>query len=161
MLLLQSLPVKPLSMVLGQVALPIAITWIFQWITIAVAVMVTQPKWDQVVLWTSLLNALAVFTFAAENALFLAYPHHERSEGVAMMIRAKLTFLGKGTVIALALASLVVWATLCRGVLPDGYADAAFVGGAIVTTWCMAGISIAAATLCWRRFDASADIPPQ
>ncbi len=161
MLLLRSLPVKPLSMVLGQVALPIAITWIFQWITIVVAVMVTRPSWDQVILWTSLLNALAVFTFAAENALFLAYPHHERSEGVAMMIRAKLTFLGKGTVIALALAGLVAWAMLCRGILPNGYADAAFVGGAIATTWCMASVAVAAATICWRRFDAGADIPPQ
>jgi hypothetical protein len=161
MMLLRSLPVKPLSMVIGQVALPIAITWMFQWLTIIVAVMVTRPSWDQVVLWTSLLSALAVFTFAAENALFLAYPHHDRSEGVAMMIRAKLTFLGKGTVIAMALGSLVAWAALCRGILPGGYAEFAFVGGAIIATWCMASIAIAIATTCWRRFDVSADIPPQ
>ena len=161
MLLLRSLPVKPLSMVLGQVGLPILITWVFQWVTIAIAAIATHPGWHQVILWTAMLNALAVFTFATENALFLAYPHHERSEGVAMMVRAKLTFLAKGTVIVLALALLVTWATLCRQLLSPDYAEAAFVSGSVVATWCVAAIAIAAATICWRRFDAGSDIPPQ
>jgi hypothetical protein len=161
MLLLCSLPVRPLSMVLGQLALPILITWTFQWMTLAIAVIATSPSWSQVVLWTGLLNALAVFTFAAENALFLTYPHHERSEGIAMMVRAKLTFLGKGTVIAVSLAMLVSWATLCRRWLPGSYAEAAFVAGAILATWIMAATAIAAATICWRRFDPGLDIPPQ
>ena len=161
MLLLRSLPVRPLSMVLGQLFLPILITWIYQWITIAITVMVTQPAWEQVLLWTALLNALAVFTFAMENALFLAYPHHERAEGVTMMIRAKLTFLGKGTVIVLALALLVAWAALCRGTMPPQYSEAAFVVGAVVATWCIAAAAIAITTVCWKRFDAAMDIPPQ
>ena len=42
-----------------------------------------------------MLAALAVFTFALENALFLAYPHRQRSQGIAMVLRTKLTFLGK------------------------------------------------------------------
>lgn len=161
MLLLRSLPVRPLSMVLGQLTLPILITWLFQWLTLGVAAAVTRPGWDQVALWTGLLSSLAVFTFAMENALFLAYPHHERSEGVAMMVRAKLTFLGKGSVIAISLVMLVAWAMLCRGVLPTNIAEVAFVGGAVAVTWCVAAGAIAAATICWQRFDAGLDIPPQ
>ena len=80
--------------------MPVAITWTYQWVTLMIAAWVTCPGWSQVLMWTGLLNALAVFTFAVENALFLAFPHHERAEGIAMMVRAKLTFLGKATVIA-------------------------------------------------------------
>ena len=161
MLLLRSLPVNPMSMVLGQLSLPIAITWIYQWITITIAAVVTQPGWPQLFLWTGMLNALAVFTFAAENALFLAYPHHERSEGVAMMVRAKLTFLGKATVIAIALGVLVTWATVCRRCLPESWVDPALVIGAVAATWGVAAASIVAATKCWRRFDLACDTPPQ
>ncbi|MGI9471119.1 MAG: hypothetical protein ACR2NZ_06290, partial [Rubripirellula sp.] len=161
MLLLRSLPINPFSMVVGQLALPILITWSFQWITIAIAAAVTQPGWGQFTLWTGMLAALAVLTFAGENALFLAYPHHERSEGVAMMIRAKLTFLGKGSVIALALGMLVAWATVCRWYLPESYVATVFVVGAIASTWGLAIIGIAAATSCWRRFDFACDTPPE
>ena len=161
MLLLRSLPVQPLSMVIGQLTLPVLITWAFQWTTLAIAALVTQPGWGQVVLWIGMLSALAVLTFAGENALFLAYPHHERSEGVAMMIRAKLTFLGKGSVIALALGLLVAWATFCRWSLPQPYVATVFVIGAVVSTWAMALAGLIAATNCWRRFDFACDTPPE
>jgi hypothetical protein len=161
MLLLRLLPVKPISMVLGQLSLPIVITWIYQWITIATAAAVTHPGWLQVLLWTGMLNALAVFTFAAENALFLAYPHHERSEGVAMMVRAKLTFMGKATVIAMSLGILVAWASICRLWLPERWADPTFVIGAVAATWAIAAASIIVATSCWRRFDLAYDTPPE
>ncbi len=161
MLLLRSLPIKPLSMVVGQLSLPVLITWVFQWVTIAIAAVVTEPGWSQLLLWTGMLNALAVFTFAAENALFLAYPHHERSEGVAMMVRAKLTFLGKATVIAIALGLLVAWVTLCRSLLPESIAAAAFVMGALAATWTIAAAAVIAATFCWQRFDLAGDTPPE
>jgi hypothetical protein len=161
MLLLRSLPVKPLSMVLGQLALPILITCAFQWVTLVIAAAITQPGWLQLFLWTAMLSALSVFTFAVENALFLAYPHHERSEGVAMMIRAKLTFLGKASVIALALGLLAAWSILCRDSLPGPIATATYVTGALTATWAIAAIGLAAATACWRRFDLACDLPPE
>ena len=161
MMLLRSLPVRPLSMVLGQLTLPVMITWAFQWFTIAIAALVTQPGIDQVLLWTGMLSALAVFTFAAENALFLAYPHHEKAEGIGMMIRAKLTFMGKGSVIAASLAMLVVWAVFCKSWLPMELVKYAFVSGAVIVTWIVAGATIMVAAFCWRRFDFSFDVPPE
>lgn len=161
MLLLRSLPVRPFSMVVGQLALPILITWIFQLITITITALVLHPGWDQLILWTSMLLALAVVTFAGENALFLAYPHHQHNEGIAMMLRTKLTFLGKGSVIVISLALLVLWATLCRNLLPEPYAAACYITGSITATWLAAFLGLAAATFCWRRFDITMDTPPE
>ena len=161
MLLLRSLPVRPLSMVLGQLTLPVLITLAFQWITIVVAAIVTQPGIGQVAMWTGMLAALAVFTFAAENALFLAYPHHERAEGIGMMVRAKLTFLGKAAVLVGAITLLVAWSLMCRAALPEMLIQPAFVSGAIAATWAIAAGSIAVAAWCWRRFDLSFDVPPE
>ncbi len=160
MILLRAMPIRPLSMVLGQLTLPILITCVFQWITIIVAAMVTTPGWSQVILWTGMLNALAVFTFASENALFLAFPHHQHSQGVAMMVRAKLTFMGKGAVIAVALGTLALWVMICRN-LPQPLVLPGLVGGAILGTWGIAIAAIAACTHCWRRFDVALDVPPQ
>ena len=160
MLLVRSLPVSPTSMVLGTLLAPVVITWIFQWITIAIGAWATAVDFHQIVLWTGMMNALAVFTFASENALFLAYPHHEKAEGIGMMIRAKLTFLGKGTVLAAALGMLLVWAAVCK-TLPEPITEAAFITGAIAGTWLAAAAALSATTCCWRRFDLSMDIPPE
>lgn len=159
MMLLRSMPIRPLSMVMGQLTLPILITWMFQWITILVAAIVTAPGIGQVIMWTGMLNALAVFTFAGENALFLAFPHHQHSEGVAMMVRAKLTFMGKATVIGCAIGLLGVWAIAC-GNLPQAIAVPTLVSGALLGTWAAAVAAVAVCTWCWRRFDLSLDIPP-
>lgn len=160
MLLLRSLPVKPVSMVIGQIALPVAITWAFQWVTILIAALATNTSWEQVLLWTTMLAALVVFTFAVENALFLAYPHHPSNQGLGMMIRAKLTFLGKGAMLTLGFAGLLFWATLCRAILPPSLAEPTFIGGAILASWTMAALAIAVTAVCWRRFDVGSDVPP-
>jgi hypothetical protein len=47
MVLLHSLPVKPFSMVIGQLALPILITWVFELTTLTIAALVIQPGWKQ------------------------------------------------------------------------------------------------------------------
>ncbi|MDF1840410.1 MAG: hypothetical protein P1U77_03185 [Rubripirellula sp.] len=160
MLLLRSLPVAPLSMVIGQLALPVMITWSYQWLTRLVAIIAIGPGWPQLLMWTGLLNALAVITFAAENAIFLTYPHHEHAEGLAMMIRAKLSFLGKATVIAVALGLLVAWAIWCRATLPASITMAAFVTGSLTAAWATAIATILAAKSCWQRYDLCHDIPP-
>ena len=161
MMLLRSLPVGPFSMVIGQLTLPSVITWAFQLITLTIAASVIHPGWDQLILWTGMLFAFAAVTFTSKNALFLAYPHHQQNEGIAMMLRTKLTFIGKGTVIAIFLCLLVLWATLCRNLLPEPYASAFYVSGSITATWLAAILGLAAATLCWRRFDIAIDTPPE
>lgn len=161
MLLLRSLPVRPVSMVMGQIGLPVAITCAFQWLTLAIAACVTQPGWSMVLLWAGLLSALSLFTFAIENAIFLSFPHHEKTQGIMMMVRAKLTFLGKVAVLLVALMSLATWVGFCRSVMPNTIAIFATVIGAVAVAWMFALAAVAVTTWCWNRFDLACDVPPE
>jgi hypothetical protein len=159
--LLGSLPIRSVSMVVGMLLLPVLITVTFQLMTVAIAAWVTRPDGSQLILWPGMLSALAVIIFAVENALFLVYPHHERSEGIAMMVRAKLTFLGKGIMVTLALVLLVAWSVVCGRFVPVPLVTSVFVGGAVLATWTAAAAGIAATAWCWRRFSLTHDIPPE
>jgi hypothetical protein len=161
MLLLRSLPVRPVWMVMGQIGLPVAITCGFQWVTLAVAALVTTPGWSMFLLWAGVLPALSLFTFAIENAIFLAFPHHEKTQGIMMMVRAKLTFLGKIAVLVAALAGLALWVTWCRNLLPETAELFAVVIGAVTFAWAIALASVAVTTWCWSRFDLAFDVPPE
>ena len=78
-----------------------------------------------------------------------------------MMVRAKLTFLGKVAVLVGAITLLVGWAVFCTAFLPETFKTIAFVSGAVLTTWTIAAVSIAIAAWCWQRFDLSFDVPPE
>ncbi len=161
MLLLRSLPLSPIHTVLGQLTLPVIITIAFQWTTLGIAASVAQPGVPQLIGWGGMLSALAVFTFAMENALFLAYPHHENAQGFGMVVRANVMFLGKATLIAAAIGALLVWVTICQSIFSESISVAAYVGGAIAGTWILAASALMVTAWCWRRFDLSADLPPE
>jgi uncharacterized membrane protein len=102
-----------------------------------------------------------VFTFAAENALFLAYPHHEHAQGFAMVVRANVMFLGKATLIAMAVGLLLVWVSVCQIICNEATSVPVYVGGAILGTWAMAAVAVAITAWCWQRFDICHDLPPE
>ena len=139
MLLLRSLPIRPRSMVLGQLAVPVAVTLAFQWLTIGIAAIVAQPGWLQTIMWAGMLNALAVFTFAAENALFLTFPHHTHHQGMAMMIRAKLVFLGKVIVMLGSLTMLLAWIVACGNMFHDSIRGPVIIGVPVLVSWAFRG----------------------
>ncbi|QEF96532.1 hypothetical protein Mal15_05600 [Stieleria maiorica] len=161
MLLLRSLPLRPIQAVLGQLTLPILITVTFQWTTLAIAASVCGPGWPQLIGWGGMLSALAVFTFATENALFLAYPHHEHAQGFGMVVRANVMFLGKATLIAAAVGALLVWVSICQSLFSDPLSVPVYVTGAVAATWSLAVGAMMVTAWCWRRFDISADLPPE
>ncbi len=161
MLLLRSLPLRPIDAVLGQLTLPVLITIVFQWFTLLVAALVVGPGWAQVLVWGGMLSALAVFTFATENALFLAYPHHENAQGFGMVVRANVMFLGKGTLIAAAVGALLLWVRVCQSLFADWLATPMYVLGSVAGTWLLAAVALAITAWCWRRFDISGDMPPE
>jgi hypothetical protein len=161
MLLLRSLPVRPLQTVLGQLTLPVLITITFQVTTLTIAALIISPGWSQLTAWLGMLSALAVFTFATENALFLAYPHHERAQGLGMVVRANVMFLGKATLIALAIIALMIWVTVCRSVFGETLGTPIYVTGAIVATWTLAAAALLVTAWCWQRFDIADDLPPE
>lgn len=161
MLLLRSLPLRPLDAVIGQLMLPTLITIAFQWTTLTIAALVLSPGWSQLLGWGGMLSALAVFTFAAENALFLAYPHHENAQGIGMVVRANVMFLGKATLIAAAVGALLVWVTVCQTMFSESLSVPMYVLGSVGGTWLIAAAAVATTAWCWRRFDISADLPPE
>ena len=161
MMLLRSLPVRPHAMVLGQISIPVLVTLTFQWVTIAIASTAIGIGWSQTILWLGLLGALALFTFTAENALFLTFPHHQHRQGIAMMIRAKLVFLGKFGLMLTALTLLLIWISLCERLFASPLAGPAMVVVPIAVAWGFAIASLAVTTWCWKRFELQHDIPPQ
>jgi hypothetical protein len=161
MLLLRALPLRPIHAVLGQLTLPVLITIAFQWTTLAIAASVVGPGWPQIIGWGGMLSALAVFTFATENALFLAYPHHENAQGFGMVVRANVMFLGKATLIAAAVGALLVWVGICKSIFGDSFSTAVYVLGSITGTWLVAACALMVTAWCWSRFDISADLPPE
>ncbi|OYP35946.1 hypothetical protein [Rhodopirellula sp. MGV] len=161
MLLLRGLPLNPINAVLGQMLLPILITMGFQLTTLAIAASVVHPGWSQILGWSGMLSALAVFTFATENALFLAYPHHEHAQGLGMVVRANVMFLGKATLIAAAVGALLLWVSVCRSLFSESYIAPIYITGAIAGTWSLAIAAVVVTSWCWRRFDIAADLPPE
>ncbi|MEM6471380.1 MAG: hypothetical protein AAF802_17595 [Planctomycetota bacterium] len=160
-LLLRALPLRPIHAVLGQLTLPVLITIAFQWMTLGIAAVAIGPGWGQVLGWGGMLSALAVFTFATENALFLAYPHHENAQGIGMVVRANVMFLGKATLMAASVGALLVWVSICKSVFADPISVPAYVIGAVSATWALAGLAVILTAWCWRRFDVSIDMPPE
>lgn len=161
MLLLRSLPLRPIEAVLGQLTLPVLITFAFQWTTLGIAAAIVHPGWMHLALWLGMLSALAVFTFAVENALFLAYPHHENAQGFAMVVRANIMFLGKASVIAFSFIGLVVWVGVCKSMFGSAWVMPVYVSVAVGATWTTAALALAVTAWCWNRFDISADLPPE
>lgn len=157
-LLLRSLPVSPRSMVVGQLWFPVLLTCLFQWAVIAPAAMILKPGLLPVCLWTGMLAALAAFTFATENALFLAYPHRQNNQGIGMVMRTNLTFLGKSSLLIVAVLVLAVWATFCRQYLNGWACSLAMFAGAQVACWGLVFAAVSVATWCWKRFDISSEL---
>ncbi|MDM4017915.1 hypothetical protein [Roseiconus lacunae] len=161
MLLLRGLPLNPIHTVLGQMLLPILITITFQLTTLLIAAAIVHPGWSQIIGWGGMLSALAVFTFATENALFLAYPHHEHAQGLGMVVRANVMFLGKATLIAAAVGALLLWVHVCRSLFSESYIAPIYISGAIAGTWALAIAAVIVTSWCWRRFDLASDLPPE
>lgn len=156
--LLRSLPVSPSVMSFGKIAVPVAITWMFQALVIGVATICLNPGVGPTLMWTGMLMSLAVVTFCSENALFLAFPYHAHDNGLAMVVRAKLTFLAKSTVLVFALLSLAATAVACRRWFGD-YASLAIVMIPVVFSMSIAALAFGLLARSWRRFDLARDLP--
>jgi len=149
-LLLKSLPITPLVMTIGQIALPSLITIMFQVITVAIACFISPTAPTTIILVIGGLSGFAFFSFAIENTLFLTFPHRPKQEGLAMMVRAKLVFLGKGLLLAMLGAAFIAWVTLCAKIeLPV----IVLIAGCIIASWSSAAVAVAMTARCWRRFN--------
>lgn len=161
MFLVRSLPLGNVAMCVGMLSVPVAITVLFQWSTLALGAWFATPSMWQTVWLFLALPSLAVVTFAVENALFLAFPHHVHAQGIAMVIRAKITFLWKGLMLAVAPIGLISYVMFCERVLPTFWVGPAAFGGTLLAVWSTAAFAGWVLVRCWRRFDPLIDTPPE
>ncbi|KLU01235.1 organization of plasma membrane [Rhodopirellula islandica] len=161
MFLVRSLPLGNVAMCVGMLSVPVAITVLFQWSTLALGAWIAAPpKWQTIWLFMAL-PSLAVVTFAVENALFLAFPHHVHAQGIAMVIRAKITFLWKGVMLAIAPIGLISYVMMCERLLPSFWVGPAAFAGTLFAVWSVAALAGWVLVRCWNRFDPLIDTPPE
>lgn len=161
MLLLRGLPVSATALVLGQVFLPVLVTVCFQALVLLTAASVLQVGWYQATFWAVVLPSVAIVTFALENTLFLLYPHHEKTQGIAMMLRTKLMFLGKTTLILLGVAALMTWSLLTKSLITPAVQPVVLLSGVTFGMTLLALVCLASTRWAWTHFDLSSDLPPE
>ncbi len=164
MAILKTLPIRPVALVLGQIATPALLALGFQAAVLLVTLgLCPYPVW--MLLATLLLLApLNTLIFAVDNLVYLLYPYRLNQEGIEIFLRTTLTFTAKGLLFTAGLVLTFLWSFAAHqiaGALPRGLDDAAIVfvlGG---------GILLAASTACivlllaraYLRFDPSQDTP--
>ena len=167
MVILKSLPLKPMSIVGGQLATPVLVSTIYQVAVLAVVCILRPMTPHLVVASIALLIPLNILIFAIDNAMFLWYPYRLNQEGIAIFLRTTLTFTAKGVLFFLALVVTVIWAHSC-GVLSDLLnrrfdlmIDHRVVFGIGMWMFVMiaAAASIAAVTKAFQQFDLTQDMP--
>jgi hypothetical protein len=166
MVILKSLPLRPLTIVFGQLAAPILMSTIYQVIVLIVVALLRPIPWNLAAASVLLFVPLNGLIFAIENLFFLWYPYRVQQEGLAVFLRTTLTFTAKGVLFAAALAFTVFWAfaagivsNCCRGIGLE--IDHRVIFG--IGMWTLACVSCGIAVIwlakAFDHFDVSQDMP--
>ena len=103
MAILKSLPIRPVAVVLGQIATPTLLAFAFQ-ATVLTATIAVRPFPVWMLLATLLLLApLNALIFTLDNLVYLLYPYRLNQEGIEIFLRTTLTFTAKGLIFAVGL----------------------------------------------------------
>lgn len=163
---LKKLPVKPINVVLGQLAAPVVLCSLFQGIVFSIAAFSgVATSGFFIVCWLAIVP-MNVLIFASENIVFMLHPFRRNKEGADVLIRSVLTFTGKGAVWALSLAGLIVWALVSSYLArklglsgePHNIAVAAiFLCGTTMAVSLLALLSVKCLAGMYQRFDPSSD----
>ena len=158
LLLLKMLPVPAWKVVLGQLTTPVLATTAFQYLMLALAVLVRGM--DHAILCAALISfpVMNLAIYGWENLLFLLFPQRLKQEGIEVFLRTTVIFTAKGIAFALLFALVFIWAMLA-GEIADRLAgisgllgDRRIVFGAGL--WCtVALISLILMKLATRRFE--------
>ncbi|MBX3439323.1 MAG: hypothetical protein KF861_17675 [Planctomycetaceae bacterium] len=112
--ILKTLPVRPLAIVVGQLATPIVLSTMLQVFVLAIAFLVCPVPLTIAVNALLMIIPLNVVIFGLDNLIYLMYPYRQSEEGLQPFVRATLTFTAKGLLFATAIAFVYLWAVSCR-----------------------------------------------
>ena len=163
---IKALPISPTAVTLGQLAVPVSISPLFQAAVLLVAMAVRPFHPGLFVLALIVLVPVNVLIFALENLIFMLYPYRLSQEGIGIFLRSILTFTAKGILFAIGLVVTVVWMLVSKHIGLRLVPQSDWAGPSMVFAggmWLMTG-SIAAATTIllirvYRGFDPSQDTP--
>ena len=158
MFVLKGLPIRPLAVVLGQLATPVLIASLLQLAVIAVTAFLWPSQLFILVVAFGLLVTLNILIYAMENILFLFYPHRLKQEGIEVFLRATLTFSAKGILFAVGIAAVLLWAICCKSLAQISNIAVWLPGGDhLLPASSVTAIHILQAA--FRRFDPAQDVP--
>jgi hypothetical protein len=157
---LKALPLSPLGVAIGQLAVPTGgIALVVAALTVFAAVRgVVAPDVAAAVALGAIPVALLLITL--ENALFLLYPTAGGGAGVMDLQR-----IGRQTILGLARFALLI--AVCGAAALVGWALTAIAPtpAAFAVAWmvvaCGAAVGVAWTAHCYQRFDVARDMPPE
>jgi len=164
MAVLKSLPISPLAMTIGQLAVPVLMCCLFQ-----TAVLAIGAASGKVILWQAVLAGVMlvpvnVLIFAAENYIFMLAPYQRNKEGFDVFLRTILTFTGKGLFFGMGVGLALLWVTII--VTAHNYFELSSLVSATCFTLGLWGFTLSLAwffvssiTRQFERFDPSQDTP--
>ena len=155
-------PVKPVTLTIGQLAVPVSLMSLFQLCVLLIAVFLGGHPAMMLLAWPLLLP-LNIMIIGMENAIFLAHPYRRNQEGFEVFLRTILTFTGKGVLFALGLVIVLVGATAAVSAgkaLGSPMLGAMLFGvGMLLTLTFLAWLCVRICSRLFERLDISTDIP--
>ncbi|MCP4189259.1 MAG: hypothetical protein GY768_01380 [Planctomycetaceae bacterium] len=164
MIVLKTLPIRPIFLVAGQITTPVALAFVFQ-LSVLIITMLTRPYpiWIMVTILV-LLAPLNILIFALDNLVYLLYPYRLNQEGIEILLRTTLTFTAKGLLFTIALAMTFAWGFianfLSRSILhTPSHSAAIFIVGMGLMLCGTSAILLHGLSLAFQYFDPSQDTP--
>ena len=158
---LKSLPLRPRSVVLGQLAVPVLLCTAFQAGVMLLAMGYRPFSWLTMFIAISVMAAANVLIFALENLVFLLYPYRLNKEGVDVFLRSIIVLTAKSLLFGFGLATTIVWALMANQLCGAGTPAAAniFFAGMMATLLAGSAILFQLLVGVYDRFDPSQDVP--
>lgn len=155
---LKQLPMTPTRVVLGQLATPIIMAFLFQVIIFLTAGMYRSIDWSLILAATALSLPLTILFVALDNLTFLLYPHRPTQEGFEAFLRTILKFTGKSVLLALFAGAIFVWAPVAASIATNIGLESSrlvFAAGLLVGISGLATAAVGSVVSAFRRFDVS------
>ena len=164
MAVLKSLPISPMAMTIGQLAVPVLMCCLFQTVVLTIG-----SASGKIILWQAILAGVLlipvnVLIFAAENYIFLLAPYQRNKEGFDVFLRTILTFTGKGLFFGMGLGLALLWVAIVIEAhsyfgLSNFVSTACFTLGLWGFTLTIAWFFVSSIMKQFERFDSSQDTP--
>ncbi len=160
--LLKGLPIRTEAVVLGQIATPVILAGLFQFVVLGVTYLFRPFPLPDLLAVILILLPLNVFIFAVENLIFILSPYRLRQEGIEVFLRTTLVFTAKFLLFVAGLVIVFLWLGLAQqftSSIPSLEAIVSFRAIFVSGIWLMSCTGAVAFTALlvrtFRRFDPS------